>query len=229
MKFASTSLLVILTLFVAKAPASVVITGTASASNATAAYGELNGVDWTAITFDSSPFIGINHTMGNRWDAGLPLAENSLFVTADNVNAGDFQLFRFAEAVENLMFYVENFDTGSVANIHSDAEISVLVAGDGMSYASTAANSGTLSTSNTTSNGVGDVILQLSGPTTYISFDYTAGGEANGIFYGFAQTVAPTAATAVPEPSSFLFLLITGSGLAYLHRRRKNASLAQTA
>lgn len=193
------------------------LVGEATSVTATTANGTLNGVSWTATTSSTSAFLGINMGSGN-WDLGSTLPVDGLFLGTGNVNAGDTQRFDFSAPVQNVCFFVENFDSSSAATITTDANLSIVAATPSIAFAQSTASSGVLSTSNTSFDGVGDVIIQLTGPTSYIQFDYIAGEGANGVFYGFAQD--SSSATAVPEPSSFLFLAICFSGLAYFRRRR---------
>jgi hypothetical protein len=214
MKTAATTLLTIIALC-ATAHAGLQ-TGIATSATATTAAGTLNGVNWTATTSASSAFLGINMGSGN-WDLGSTLPVDGLFLGTGNVNAGDTQRFEFSSPVQDICFFVENFDSSSAAIIATDATLTIVDATSGLSFVQSTTNSGVLSTSNTSYDGVGDVILQLSGPTSYIQFDYLAGEGANGVFYGFAQGTA--SATAVPEPSSFLFLTLCFGGFAYMRKR----------
>jgi hypothetical protein len=193
------------------------IPGTATSMTTTTASGVLDGIGWTAVTTSTSPFIGINLPTGT-WDVTVNLPENGLFLGTGYVNAGDTQQFFFDQPVSNLCFFIENFDSNSAASITTDGVVSVIAASSSISFNSTSV---TLNTSNASFDGEGDVILSLSSPTTFIQFDYSDGIDANGVFYGFA---IDNQVAAVPEPSSFLFLLLCGSSAAYVRRFRNRLS-----
>ena len=188
----------------------------ATGSTSTTATGTVNGITWTAQTSSTSPFIGINLPTGT-WDVSLDLPSNGLFIGAGSVNGGDVQRFNFDEPITNLCFFVENFDSNSAATITTDGAIELLGSSQSISFTKTAPGTATLSTSNLGFDGEGDAVIQLSDSATYIEFDYTDGIEANGIFYGFAWD---NQVAAVPEPSSFLFLLLCGTLSAYLRRNK---------
>lgn len=195
-----------------------VTVGIADSATAITATGTLDGVGWTATTTASSPFVGINLPSGT-WDLGTPLPANGLFLATGDVNAGDTQTFVFDQPVSDIYFYVENFDSSSAANIVTDGTLLLLAGTADILFTPTSASTGTVSTSNSSYDGVGDMILQLSGPTTFVQFDYTGGTGSNGIFYGFAVE-SNTTTTAVPEPSALLYLTLCGCGLATVRRWR---------
>lgn len=192
------------------------ISGVATGSTSTTASGTVNGITWTAQTTSTSPFIGINLPTGT-WDVSLDLPSNGLFIGAGSVNGGDVQRFNFDQPVSNLCFFVENFDSNSAATITTDGAIELLGSSQSISFTKTAPGTATLSTSNLGFDGEGDAVIQLAESATYIEFNYSSGVEANGIFYGFAWD---NQVTAVPEPSSFLFLLLCGSTAAYFRRNK---------
>lgn len=213
--------LTILALFVSQASATL-IPGIASSATSTTATGTVNGIVWNATTTSTSPFLGVNVGSG-VWDVGTTLPTNALFLGTSTVNGGDSQAFFFNSPVSDLSFYVENFDSSSIANVTTDANLSLVAASSSISFTSTGASTATLSTSNTSFDGEGDAILKLSGPASFVQFDFLNGYGANGIFYGFAQTTANV--TAVPEPSSMLYLTICAL-LFYGFRRRNRLALA---
>lgn len=192
------------------------IPGVVTGSTSTTATGTVNGITWTAQTTATSPFIGINLPSGS-WDVSLDLPSNGLFIGAGSVNGGDVQRFNFDEPITNLCFFIENFDSNSAATITTDGAIALLGSSQSISFTKTAPGTATLSTTNLGFDGEGDAVIQLSDNATYIEFNYSDGVEANGIFYGFAWDNQPTA---VPEPSSFLFLLLCGTVASYLRRNK---------
>ena len=192
------------------------ISGIANTATNTTASGTIEGIGWTATSTSTSPFLGVNIGSG-VWDVGTALPTNALFLGTSSVNGGDSQAFFFNAPVSDIYFYVENFDSGSIANISTDDNLSLFGSSSSISLTSTGNSNATLSSSNTSYNGEGDAILLLSGPASFVQFDYLQGDGANGIFYGFATDVA---ATAVPEPSSFLCLAISAS-VFYCFRRRQ--------
>lgn len=192
------------------------ISGVATNATSTTATGTVNGITWTAQTTSTSPFIGINLPTGT-WDVSLDLPTNGLFIGAGSVNGGDVQRFNFDAPITNLCFFIENFDSNSAATITTDGAIELLGSSQSINFTKTTPGTATLTTSNLGFDGEGDAVIQLSENATFIEFDYTDGVEANGIFYGFAWD---NQVTAVPEPSSFLFLLLCGSTAAYIRRNR---------
>ena len=193
------------------------ILGKAEKVTAVTAAGRLNGVGWTATTTSTAPFLGINLGSG-LWDLSTPLDNDALFLGTNFVNAGDTQTFTFNQPVTNLYFYIENFDSGSVANVVTDGIFSSVEATPDITFSPNTASTALLANANSSFDGVGDVILKLSGRISYVQFDYTGGEQANGVFYGFA--VEDLNPSAVPEPSAFLCLLICASSSAYLRRKR---------
>ena len=183
------------------------------------ASGTLNSVGWTATTTASSPFVGINLPSGT-WDLGTAIPSDALFLAAGDVNAGDTQTFVFDQPVNDILFYVENFDSNSAANIVSDGNIALVSATADITFTPATSTSATLATTNAGFDGVGDAILQFSGPTSYIQFDFTNGIGANGVFYGFAGNQNSINVTPVPEPSAFMALALCGVGIAYVRRRK---------
>ena len=212
----------VLFFFLVTSANAVLIFGTAnSVTPVVNASGALQGVSWTATTTSSSPFLGINIGSG-VWNLSTPLdpGPDELILGAGDVNAGDSQTFTFSQPISDIFFYVENFDSSSAANVTTDGALSIIDATSDISFSSTSISSGFLSTTNSSFDGVGDVILKLTGPTSFIQFDYTGGEQANAVFYGFAVDTLTT----VPEPSGFLCLLMCAAGLAYVRRNRVSAT-----
>jgi len=201
-------------LFIPQASAGLV-SGIADSATSTTATGTLDGVVWNATSTFTSPFLGANVGSG-VWDVGMTLPTNALFLGTSWVNAGDSQAFYFESPVSDICFYVENFDSSSLANISTDANLSLVSASSSISFTSTGASTAKLGTTNSSYDGEGDAILMLSGPVNYVQFDYLDGEGANGVFYGFAKGNV----TAVPEPSSLSYLMICSS-LLYAFRRRQ--------
>lgn len=204
------------------APATAdLILGTANSVTAVTATGELNGVNWTATTTSTAPFLGINLGSG-VWDLPTPIESGSLFLGTNFVNAGDTQTFTFDQPVTNLSFYVENFDSGSIASVVTDGIFTSVESTPNITFLPSTASTALLANTNMNFDGVGDLIMKISGRITYVQFDYAAGEQANGVFYGFAVDNLNSAA--VPEPSAFVCLLVCASGVAYLRRNRLGSS-----
>ena len=106
-------------LFAASATAGLTVSGVANSVTPITASGTLDGIGWTATTTATSAFVGINLPTGT-WDLGTTLPVNALFLAAGDVNAGDTQTFVFEQPVEDICFFVENFDSSSAANIVTD-------------------------------------------------------------------------------------------------------------
>jgi hypothetical protein len=206
---------------VAHAVHAELITATATDFTNTTAEGLLDGVAWHATTSSEAPFLGINLSSGT-WNVGVSLPPGVLALTASNVNAGDFQEFTFDTAISSGYFYIENFDSSSVANITSDATTFEMYAtSSSITYVPATATSGVLNTSNEGYDGEGDAIFRFTGPLTSLRLDFTDGTGANGVFYGFSQA---SIVNSVPEPSSTAFLVIGVTGLALMRRRRSRRS-----
>lgn len=208
--------------------------GTWTSHTATTAVGSVGGVTINATNSGSTTFASIHpNRFGNGWDTDNALGNMALGLTTTSVGAGDSQTFTFSSPLlDGTLFYIENFDTNSIANIKASTtgaipNVSVLstsnvlyvgtsvTAGGGLVSAN-----GVLTSSNATSDGNGDVILVLDGGITELTLDYTNGGGGNGIFYTFAEPCA------VPEPTSALVMAgLFGIGGVVVHfRRRKQQS-----
>lgn len=220
---------VLMSAFLASAAhASVTVTETAvwEEFSSVRAKGSLGGIEIRARTTPSSEFVGFsgNHFAEfdgecGEWD-GMSFLDHSVQgLVTSNVNAGDFQEFSFSSPLTNGLFYVENFDSNSMAMLTATGATSITVvdASSSISYDSTGADTGKLSTSNSGFDGEGDVIFLIEGDVSNIRLDYTGGDGANGILYTFANgTACP-----VPEPTSLLVMagLFSLGGFAVYRRR----------
>lgn len=200
------------TLFVALA--TVLISNSATAGTVastwtefteTSAIGDIDGISISATSSPTAPLIGFStdrfDTEGG-WDATLPLNREVAGLVASDVNEGDQQVFEFATGIGSGMFYIENFDSNSVATITvagEAANLQLVTGSPSIGFESSGPGAGVLSTSNPDSDGEGDAVLQFSGNVTGITVDYLAGDGSNGIFYAFAV---------VPEPSSSMLWLV---------------------
>lgn len=193
------------------------ITASATDYTDTTASGQFNGIGWQASTSADAPFLGINLTSG-QWDVAIPLPLHALMLTASHVNAGDFQEFIFDSPISDGYFYIENFDSSSVANITTDAtSFQLLGASASITYSPTDASEGVLETSNDSYDGEGDAVFRFLGPLTRLRLDFTDGTGANGLFYGFSQD--DSFVNPVPEPAAFVCIVIGVMGLGLLRRR----------
>ena len=193
---------------------------------ATTAEGTIGDIGVTVRSSSSSPIIGLfgNHFGQGEpcgsWDGTMPLDHADTGVVASYVNAGDFQEFLFSSALNETFFYIENFDSSSIADITivGASEVALVDASSSISFTSTIGDDGvggTLATSNPGYDGEGDAVLHIKGEVSSIRIDYTSGEGANGVFYTFAEPCA------VPEPTSiFVFAtLISIAGIVGFIRR----------
>lgn len=171
----------------------------------TAATGVVGGIGIRASTVSTAPFDETEtHRFSSGWDAA-PIyrlsSTGALGLRTLWVNGGDAQQFEFDFPWSDGLFYIENFDSGSIATImvSGGASIDLLSGSTSITYVPISASMGTLRTSNEGFNGEGDAVFQLSGPVESISVDYQRGLQANGVFYMFAD-----AQNVVPEPTSLL-------------------------
>ena len=175
----------------------------------TRAFGNIDGIQITATTNEAAPFIGIvSHRFANvnipcgGWDIdSYSLEPSALGLTTSYVNGGDAQSFDFDAPWAGGYFYIENFDSSSLAKITvtGGATLEMLAGSESISFASISDSMGELSTTNAGFNGEGDAVFRLDGPVTSVLVDYSQGEQANGIFYGFASD---TPMGAIPEPAS---------------------------
>lgn len=196
----------------------------------TSATGTLGDITITASTTTSAHFSGFT---GNHfglfdgecgsWDGLMPLTHDDEGVIANYVNGGDYQEFTFSSALTNGLFYVENFDSSSMAMLSATGATSITLVdqSDSISYSSTGASEGKLSTSNPNFNGEGDAVFLLSGDVTSVRLDFTAGEGNNGMIYTFAKQSMMEVPNAVPEPTSMLVMAgLFGIGGLFAIRKR---------
>lgn len=179
--------------------------------SATLAYGSIDGIKITATSNDAAPFIGIDsHRFANvnipcgGWNIdSYSLDLSALALTTSYVNGGDAQRFDFDAPWAGGYFYIENFDSSSSAKITvtGGATLEILAGSQSISFASINDSMGEMTSSNAGFNGEGDAVFRLNGPVTSVTVDYSAGEQANGIFYGFASD---TPMGTIPEPASFV-------------------------
>ena len=129
-------------------------------------------------------FASATEVVCGGWDVGsFDLDPDALALTTTNVNAGDEQSFDFDVPWEGGYFYIENFDSSSLATITVEGgSIDLLAASPSISYAGTTVSSGVLSTSNDGFDGEGDAVFAIEGDVTSIKISYDGGEGANGIF-----------------------------------------------
>lgn len=188
-----------------------------TATTATSATGDVDGHLVTVTSSTSAPIMGIVGGVfaGSNWEGGDALSNDDLSIVAANVNAGDFQEFNFATPMGGFL-YVENFDASSIANITATGATSLSLVSHSPSilFDSTGADTGIMTSANTSYNGEGDAILAFTGPVTSLRLDYTSGDGANGVFYTIAHE-------ACPEPSTACLALLGGLGALATMRRRQ--------
>ena len=155
----------------------------------------------------------------------MPLPADAAGVVVGRVNGGDSMAFSFSSPLlDGTLFYIENFDSNSSANINfvGATSVSVLESSPSISYFGAGAG-GFLASSNAGYDGEGDVIFSLEGPVSEITLDYQSGDGANGVIYTFAANdwVDPKA---VPEPASAVVmagLFALGGGMV-MRRKKQN-------
>lgn len=179
------------------------------------AFGEVDGIGVTATTNADAPFSVIatdRFSVGGAWDAdGLPLPSTAQGLGTIPVNGGDSQQFDFDVPWLDGYFYIENFDSSSLATISVTGGATMSLAAASASITFSPAD-GQLATSNATFNGEGDAVIKFDGAVESILIEYDQGEQANGIFYGFAFDDddggdGPTEPPAIPEPASILVWL----------------------
>jgi hypothetical protein len=204
--------------------------GTWSSVGPTSAVGSVGGIEILATTNAEAAFTdAATHRFTNTnvlcggWDVvgfEFELPESALALTTTYVNAGDAQQFDFDVPWDGGYFYIENFDSSSIATITvAGGKLELVAASPSISYAGSSMASGVLSTSNTGFDGEGDAVFAVSGNVTSILVSYEQGEGANGVFYGFAEA----SANAVPEPASVVVwgsLLAVIGGVLHWRRRR---------
>lgn len=187
------------------------------------AEGEIDGIAISASTTGTAPFLGIvNDRFSNidrgGWDAPFPLPSDALSLVASNVNEGDVQRFSFGEPIDEVLLYIENFDSNSTATIVAFGadDLQLVASSPSIDFDPLTKNAGRLSTDNPTFNGEGDAILLFAGGVTGITVDYERGDGANGVFYGFVLEEA----LSVPEPSAGSMFAILAFVPLVLRKRR---------
>jgi len=179
------------------------------------AVGSLDDVFVTAATSSDAQFLSIvgGRFAGTPWNTGRPLSAAAEGLVVSDANPGDTHTFVFTQPMPDLLFYIENFDSNSSATVTTEGAgtVSLLEGSPSISFSATSNQSGVLSTSNTTFNGEGDVILSLRGDVESISLDFSSGDGSNGVFYTFAVA---------PEPSGLIMILAGTVLLGTLRRRR---------
>lgn len=181
------------------------------------AVGNLDGVLITAATSADAQFVSIinGRFQGDEWNTGRALSVDAEALVVSDANPGDTHTFIFTQTVPDLLLYVENFDSNSLATVTAEGtgSLSLLEGSASISFAATSGRSGILSTSNVDSDGEGDLIISLEGPLDSVSFDFTSGDGQNGVFYTFA--------VAIPEPGGLGSLGLGSILLGTIHRRRR--------
>lgn len=203
-----------------------------TSSSATSATGTLDGITITAETTSDAEFLGFagNHFAFfdgecGSWEGMWGLDHSVEGLIASNVNGGDYQEFTFSSALTDGLFYIENFDSDSMAMITATGATSIQLIDMSPSivFEATAPDMANLSTTNSGFNGEGDATFLIEGDVTSIRVDYKAGEGANGIFYNFATGTASEKPQPIPEPTSMLVMagLFGLGGFAAVYRRHK--------
>lgn len=152
--------------------------------------GTLGDVFVAAAASERSPFgdISSGRFTGENWQAGMDLPSTAMSVSAFDANEGDSHVFIFSEAMSQVRLYIENFDSSSIAEVSllGTGTLRLLSESPSISFVETSPTSGKLTTSNATSNGEGDLVVELTGEIQSLAIDYVAGDGANGIFYTLA-------------------------------------------
>lgn len=185
------------------------------------AVGSLMGSIVTATTSEDAGFTERFQPFSvDNWQADMALPNDTELLGVGNANAGDSQTFVIEEPLMDVVMYIENFDSNSVATISVEGTgldgIDLATSSPSITLEDVTMASGSLLTANMTSDGEGDAVLKFMGSIRSISLDYTAGDGANGVFY----TLAMPMSQAVPEPAnSWSVLLALLSFLAVIRRR----------
>ncbi len=186
------------------------------------AVGRLDDVFVTAATSSEAQFLSVvgGRFSGTAWNTERPLSADAEGLVVSDANPGDTHTFVFTQPIPDLLFYVENFDSNSSATITAEGtgSFSLLEGSPSISYSATSDRSGVLSTSNSTFNGEGDLVLSLQGSVESISLDFSSGDGQNGVFYTFAIA---------PEPSGIALLLLGTVLLGTLRGRRNQLAVGR--
>ena len=200
-----------------------------SSFTSTTAVGDLNGITINATSNADAPIVGfMGNSFGSNWDGTQPLGNSAIALVVSNVNAGDMQTFSFSSPlVDGTLFYIENFDSSSIAKVTVNGATSntLFDASASIGFGSVVPGDIALVTTNSGYNGEGDLAIELTGPVTDIQVEYFGGEGANGIMYTFAapeQMTNPTDPHAVPEPSSLAIIagLFGLGGFTYWRKRK---------
>ena len=213
MKYALSFLVLMASVATANAAVTPAIWTTTTASSA---HGCLtcSGININAIS--TAPIVGLSPGQfgPSLWDGAMPLSADSVGLTV-LAEVNTYQTFTFdSPLVDGTLFYIENFDSSSLAEVNVVGGTASLVDAS----ASISWDGNFLSTTNAGFNGEGDAVLMLSGDVTAISIGYHESVGANGVFYTFAEPCA------VPEPSSVMVMagLFGFGGLVYVRRRKQS-------
>lgn len=214
--------LILIFLFLCSSVFGGTIAATWDGFTASEAVGEIDGVSIEATTSNSAPFLGIVNDRFSDidkggWDTDFPLSKDILSLVASDVNGGDVQRFAFGEPMEEVLLYIENFDSNSIATVVAFGadDVQLVASSESIDFDPLTKNAGRLSTDNPTFNGEGDAILLFAGGVTGVTLDYERGDGANGVFYGFVLD-----AVSVPEPTAAsMFGFVALVPLAFRKRR----------
>jgi len=180
--------------------------------------GILDGLNVSGTIVSGPGFNGIytGQFSGSGWLAGNPLSSNAESIGTEGA-AGGNQFFQFSSAVTNLRFYFDNYDSGARATITAIGanQISLIGKSQSISYVPLTSSTGNLISSNSSFNGEGDGILELTGSITSFRLQYYSGTLGNFVGYTFTTN-------AVPEPGSLGLLFTTASVGLIRYRRRTN-------
>lgn len=173
------------------------------------AVGSLMDSAVTATTSQNAEFTELFQPFNlDNWQAEMPLRNGTNLLGVGNANAGDSQTFVIEPPLFDVLMYIENFDSNSIAAISVEGTvldgIDLLSNSPSITLEDVSLDAGSLLTANMTSDGEGDAVLQFFGSIRSISLDYTAGDGANGVFYTLAMPVTQI----LPEPSTHISLLL---------------------
>lgn len=189
--------------------------------------------DWTYVSstlasgvLQGRTITGTIHSGGNFHAVFTGRFTDSLGSSAESIDlipveAGSDHIFSFSSPFTKVRFYVDNFDSNSEATITAAGAtaITLVTASSSMSFTPLTGSTGLLDTTNTSFNGEGQAILEITGDVQSVRMQYSSGHGANGISYTFS---AQDTASVVPEPSAAL-LFVPAVGLVALLRRRRAA------
>lgn len=159
------------------------------------------------------------------WQASDPLPIGSEALGVNGVEGGESMQFDFTAGLTSVLVYIENLDGGLVADVVATGATAMnfISGSSSIEYEMTSATTGVLTTNNGTFNGEGEALIEILGPVSSLSFDFTA-GAFNAVFYGFATEGGdpPVEPPAVPEPASLaIWTALLGLGAVIVQRRRR--------